>query len=213
MELKILFYMFSGLLLMSACIVVFSRNAVYSVLALILAFFNAGGLFLLSGAEFLAMILVIVYVGAVAVLFLFIVMMLNLADTVQITVLKSYKFAAYGTIGLLMAELCVLSLNWQSLLKAVDIIRLPIPENVRNTYALGQVLYTNYFFAFQISGMILLVAMIGAIVLIFGNKRPSRSRKQDVQAQNRRTPEDTLVVADAFVGAGVMPGKFKEKST
>src|ERR1700733_5235407 len=160
-----LFYLFSGTMIGSAVMVTAGHNPVHSVLFLILAFFNAAGLFVLAGAEFLALILVIVYVGAVAVLFLFVVMMLDV-DFVQLR----EGFQRYAPVGgavgvVLFGELAAVLLGWQPAPAAASLANSPIPADLDNTRALGQVLYTDYAYLFQIAGLILLVAMIGAIVL------------------------------------------------
>ncbi|MBB3930837.1 NADH-quinone oxidoreductase subunit J [Kaistia hirudinis] len=161
------FYLFSAITIGSALMVVSARNPVHSVLFLILAFFNAAGLFVLLGAEFLAMMLVVVYVGAVAVLFLFVVMMLDV-DFVELR----QGFLQYLPIGaligfVLLAELVVVVGGWAFAPQAVGGGASPIPDlaQVSNTAAIGQLLYTKYIFFFQIAGFVLLVAMIGAIVL------------------------------------------------
>jgi NADH-quinone oxidoreductase subunit J len=171
----IVFYVFSAVLVASAVMVIFARNPVHSVLFLILCFFNAAGLFVLMGAEFLAMILVVVYVGAVAVLFLFVVMMLDV-DFADLPI-----GAAVGVI--LLAELVVVLAPWAFSPSVPEAIAVPIPDpgQVHNTRALGLVLYDQYVFVFQAAGLILLVAMIGAIVLTLrereGVKRQSISRQ------------------------------------
>ncbi|MEM6781068.1 MAG: NADH-quinone oxidoreductase subunit J [Pseudomonadota bacterium] len=193
------FYLFSGILILSAIMVITARNPVHSVLFLILSFFNAAGLFVLLGAEFIAMILVIVYVGAVAVLFLFVVMMLDIsfADLRK----GAMQFIPLGlAIGaLLLVELVVAYGAWSSMNVAPA-------ENVQsadltNTEALGQILYTKYVFAFQVSGLILLVAMIGAIVLTH-RQRPG-VRKQKVAEQQARTAEESMEVRKVTPGTGV----------
>jgi len=198
---SLFFDLFSLILLGSAAMVVTSRNPVHSVLFLILAFFNAAALFLIAGAEFLAMILVIVYVGAVAVLFLFVVMMLDvnfaeLRDGFQ-------RYAPVGaTIGaVLFFELLSVLLGWE-FSPGSKIVRLStIPENVQNTRAIGQVLYTQYFFLFQLSGLILLVAMIGAIVLTHRDR--SVAKRQNITRQQSRLVGDTLEILTPRIGAGV----------
>jgi NADH-quinone oxidoreductase subunit J len=195
------FYVFSAILLTSAALVVTSRNPVHSVLFLILAFFNAAALFLIAGAEFLAMILVIVYVGAVAVLFLFVVMMLD----VDFAELRGgfQRYAPVGaTIGaVLFFELLSVLLGWE-FSPGSSVIRLStIPAHVQNTRAIGQVLYTDYFFLFQLSGLILLVAMIGAIVLTHRDR--SVARRQNITAQQNRLVGDTLEILTPRSGAGV----------
>jgi NADH-quinone oxidoreductase subunit J len=171
----IVFYVFAAILVASAAMVIVARNPVHSVLFLILCFFNAAGLFVLMGAEFLAMILVVVYVGAVAVLFLFVVMMLE-------------GFARYLPVGaavglVLAAELVFVLAPWAFSASVPEAISMPIPDpgEIHNTKALGLVLYTDYAYLFQASGLVLLVAMVGAIVLTLrereGVKRQSIARQ------------------------------------
>ena len=195
------FWVFSAVLLGSAALVVTSRNPVHSVLFLILAFFNAAALFLIAGAEFLAMILVIVYVGAVAVLFLFVVMMLD----VNFAELRG-GFQRYAPVGLtvggfLFIELLFTVVGWE-FAPGSSVVRLStIPTNVQNTRAIGQVLYTDYAFLFQISGLILLVAMVGAIVLT--HRERNVARRQDITRQQTRLVGDTLEILTPRSGAGV----------
>ena len=197
------FWVFAAVLLASATMVVTARNPVHSVLFLILAFFNAAGLFLLMGAEFLAMILVIVYVGAVAVLFLFVVMMLDV-DFAQLR----EGFQRYAPIGaliglMLLVELVVVLAAWNIAPEAMRLAAAPRPDaaGVTNAEALGRVLYTQYVFLFQASGMVLLVAMIGAIVLTL-RERPGL-RRQNISAQLARKRADTLVIAQVAPGAAM----------
>jgi NADH-quinone oxidoreductase subunit J len=190
----IFFYMFSAVLIASGIAVISARNPVHSVLFLILAFFNAAGLFVMLGAEFLAMILVIVYVGAVAVLFLFVVMMLdiNFAE-LRRGMLRHLPIG--GTIGaVLLAELCWIYRSWApSSLIANAAQPIPQPEaGISNTQALGQVLYTHYVYLFQLSGLILLVAMIGAITLTLRERRGVR--RQSIASQVSRNPKDVLII-------------------
>jgi len=197
----IFFYLFAVVLLGSAAAVVSARNPVHSVLFLILAFFNAAGLFLLLGAEFLAMIQVIVYVGAVAVLFLFVVMMLD----VNFAELRSgfQRFAPIGaTVGLVLCvELLMVLAGWRFAPAAPSLRFAPRPEHVQNTVALGRLLYTHYVLLFQIAGVILLVAMIGAIVLT--HRPPHGVRRQDIAAQTARTVADTMEIVRIPLGIGV----------
>jgi NADH-quinone oxidoreductase subunit J len=193
------FYAFAAVLIASAVMVVTSRNPVHSVLFLILAFFNAAALFLIAGAEFLAMILVIVYVGAVAVLFLFVVMMLD----IDFTQLREgfQRYAPIGAVigGILFLELIFVLGAWQSSGQSEGLRLHPVQEGVQNTAAIGQVLYTDYVFLFQGAGLILLVAMIGAIVLTHRDRM--RSRRQDIGVQvSRRTQLD---MASVPVGASI----------
>ena len=198
----LIFYVFSVVTVASGFFVITSKNPVHSVLFLILTFFNAAGLFVLLHAEFLAMILVVVYVGAVAVLFLFVVMMLN----INLAEIKQ-GFLQYLPIGLLLgivliSELIILfgGINAQS----VDLPReLPFEnfDMMTNTHAIGQVLYTQYIYVFQIAGLILLLAMIGAIVLTL-RERPGVI-KQSVKDQLSRKPKDTLEIVDVPSRKGV----------
>ena len=177
------FYVFAAILIASAVMVVTSRNPVHSVLYLILAFFNAAALFLIAGAEFLAMILVIVYVGAVAVLFLFVVMMLD----IDFAKLREgfQRYAPFGALigGILFMELLFVLGAWQFSGEAMELRLAPTPP-ISNTAAIGRILYTDYIYLFQISGLILLVAMIGAIVLTL-RERPG-TKRQSVEAQLAR---------------------------
>src|SRR6188472_3843948 len=182
------FYFFSAILIASAVMVIAAKNPVHSVLFLILAFFNAAGLFVLMGAEFLAMILVVVYVGAVAVLFLFVVMMLDI-DFEQLRE-GFLKYAPIGAaIGLvLLAELVLVGGAWIVSPEAPQALGVPIadPSRVTNTHALGRILYTDYIFVFQASGLILLVAMIGAIVLTLRERVGVRRQKIGLQLARQR---------------------------
>jgi NADH-quinone oxidoreductase subunit J len=195
------FYVFAAVLLISAALVVSSRNAVHSVLFLILAFFNAAGLFLLAGAEFLAMILVIVYVGAVAVLFLFVVMMLD----VNFSQLREglQRYAPVGaTVGLvLFAEVVFAIGGYQVDPSLADLRVSPTPADVTNTTALGELIYTHYVLLFQLAGLVLLVAMIGAIVLTLRDK--PEARRQVIARQIDRRVQDTLHVLAMPLNEGV----------
>ena len=181
------FYLFAGVMLTSGLMVVVSRNPVYSVLFLILAFFNAAGMFVLIGAEFLAMLLVVVYVGAVAVLFLFVVMMLD----INFAEMRA-GFQKYLPLGLVVGGILVFELVTVMYGDAFSDTSLPVTSDIANTTQLGGVLYTKYVFLFQIAGLILLVAMIGAISLTM-RKRVGVRRKSIADQINRR-PEDVLEV-------------------
>ena len=188
------FYLFSAVVIASAFMVIASRNPVHSVLFLILAFVNAAGLFLLRGAEFLAMILVVVYVGAVAVLFLFVVMMLD----VDFAELRE-GFLQYLPIGALIGVVFLIELVLVVGTWVVDpgLVRAPVSvippaAEVANTAVLGRVLYTQWFFAFQAAGLILLVAMIGAIVLTLRERLGVK--RQDISKQVARTQETAVEV-------------------
>ena len=193
----IAFYFFAAMLLLSAVAVIAARNPVHSVLFLILAFFNAAGLFVLLGAEFLAMILIVVYVGAVAVLFLFVVMMLD----IDFAELKkgAMQYLPFGmVVGLvLVAELVMIGGAW--VLKPGARAQ-PLPAGMQNTRALGHILYTDYVYYFQIAGLVLLVAMIGAIVLTL-RSRPG-VRRQVVAVQNARTAAMSVEMLDVKPGEG-----------
>jgi NADH-quinone oxidoreductase subunit J len=195
------FYAFAAVLVASAAMVVTSRNPVHAVLFLILAFFNAAGLFLLAGAEFLALILVIVYVGAVAVLFLFVVMMLD----VNFAEMRS-GFVRYlpigGAIGVvLLAELLIVGLAWTVSPEAPRLLAAPVPAGVTNTQALGRVIYTDYIYLFQAAGLVLLVAMIGAIVLTLRDREGTK--RQDIARQIDRSRRDTLDMIHVPSGQGM----------
>jgi NADH-quinone oxidoreductase subunit J len=196
----ILFYLFAAILLGSATMVVSARNPVHSVLFLILAFFNAAALFLIAGAEFLAMILVIVYVGAVAVLFLFVVMMLDV-DFADLRSGVQRYWVAGATVGaVLFAELAAVLGGWTLAPSSGQLRMSPAPAGVSNTEALGRILYTDYVFLFQIAGLILMVAMIGAIVLTLRDRKSSRH--QIIRVQTERTVVETLEMMSVPLGAG-----------
>jgi NADH-quinone oxidoreductase subunit J len=196
----IAFYFFSAILIASAVMVIAARNPVHSVLFLIVAFFNAAGLFVLLGAEFLAMILVVVYVGAVAVLFLFVVMMLD----VDFAELKrgSLQYLPFGALMgiILAAELVMAGSVWVLKPSAAGVLAHATPAGMTNTEALGNILYTDYIYYFQIAGMVLLVAMIGAIVLTL-RTRPG-VRRQVISVQNARTAAMAVDMHDLKPGAG-----------
>jgi NADH-quinone oxidoreductase subunit J len=199
----IFFYLFAGITVASAVMVVTAKNPVHSVLFLILAFVNAAGLFVLLGAEFLAMILIVVYVGAVAVLFLFVVMMLD----VDFAELRQ-GFLNYLPVGalvgaVLLAELLIVVGAWAIGPDVVKAIASPIPPSVEinNTQALGLVLYTRYVYFFQAAGLILLVAMIGAIVLTLQHK--PNVRRQNIAAQVARGRASAIEVVKVKSGQGL----------
>ena len=203
MMVQIFFYLFAAVLLVSACMVITARNPVHSVLFLILAFLNAAALFVLAGAAFLAMVLVIVYVGAVAVLFLFVVMMLD----VDFVALREgfQKFLPLGlTVGfVLMAEIGLSLAGFQ----ASGTMRLAAATHrmagLSDAAAIGNLLYTRYLFVFELSGLLLVVAMIGAIVLtLTDHERPLR---QNLARQHNRPINETLVLVKPALGAGIAP--------
>ena len=196
---SLIFYLFSAILLFSGIMTVSARNPVHAVLFLILAFFNAAGLFLLLGAEFLAFTLVIVYVGAVAVLFLFVVMMLDISFVQMREGMRRYLTIGLIIGAVLVSELVFVDYAWVSDPKALTVV--DAAANIENTRAIGRVLYTDYFFPFQVSGLILLVAMIGAIVL---THRPAKNvRKQNVRDQLDRSISDTIEIVNVESGKGV----------
>ena len=188
------FYMFSVVMLGAGLMVVVSRNPVFSVLFLILAFFNAAGLFVLIGAEFIAMLLVVVYVGAVAVLFLFVVMMLD----INFAEMRA-GFQKYLPLGLVVGGILVFELVAAIYGDAFKGASLPAMPEISNTRALGNVLYTKYMYLFQVAGLILLVAMIGAISLTM-RKRPG-VRRQVIAEQNARSRAESVEVVEVPVGA------------
>jgi NADH-quinone oxidoreductase subunit J len=202
------FYLFAAVCVASAVMVIVSRNPVHSVLYLILAFVSASGLFVLMGAEFLAMILVVVYVGAVATLFLFVIMMLD----VDFTELRS-GFLEYLPIGLVIGGIFLFELLltvgfWVINPGVAKAITAAIPTNVSNTEALGLVLYTKYIHYFEIAGMVLLVAMIGAIVLTLRHK--AMVKRQDINVQNARTPELAMSLRKVPSGQGLQDADAAE---
>ena len=188
------FYMFSAVMLGAGLMVVVSRNPVFSVLFLILAFFNAAGLFVLIGAEFIAMLLVVVYVGAVAVLFLFVVMMLD----INFAEMRA-GFQKYLPLGIVVGGILVFELVAAVYGDAFKGASLPAMPEISNTRALGNVLYTKYMYLFQVAGLILLVAMIGAISLTM-RKRPG-VRRQVIAEQNARSRAESVEVVEVPVGA------------
>jgi NADH-quinone oxidoreductase subunit J len=195
------FYLFAIIAVASGVMVISARNPVHSVLFLILAFFNAAGLFVLVGAEFLAMILVIVYVGAVAVLFLFVVMMLDINFTELRQGFQRY-LPIGATIGfILLVELLLIFGAWAFAPQLVATAPVPADPSISNTEALGALLYTRYLYAFQASGVILLIAMIGAIVLTLRAREGVRRQKISVQLARRR--EDAVAIVKVRSGEGV----------
>ena len=199
----LVFYLFAAVTVASGVMVVSSRNPVYSVLWLILAFFNAAGLFLLLGAEFLAMVLVIVYVGAVAVLFLFVVMLL---DINYLRLREGFmQYLPTGTLigAILVVELLMVYGGWKFADQAPLSVasRTPDPSVVTNTDALGRLLYTDYAYLFQAAGLILLVAMVGTIMLT--HRTRTGVRKQVIAKQNARTKETSVEIRKVASGGGI----------
>lgn len=194
----IAFYLFALMTLFSAVMVITSRNPVHSVLFLIFAFFNSAGLFVLLGAEFIAMILVIVYVGAVAVLFLFVVMMLDISFSDLRKGAMQYVPLGLFLGAILLAEFIILYSDWYFAPGAVQEIA---QSELTNTEQLGQVIYTDYIYAFQASGLILLVAMIGAIVLT--HRTREGIQKQKVEEQQARKQSDAMEVRKITPNTGI----------
>ena len=197
MVINFAFYLFSGVLILSSLDVILSRNPIYSALCLILAFFNSAGLFLLANAEFLAMLLVIVYVGAVALLFLFVIMMINIDYNKM-----NKEVFSYLPIGLLIAV--ILFLEIIVVMNSVEILhmgesvinitkRYIITQDETNTYQIGKILYTDFFLHFQLAGLVLLVAMIGSVVLAH-RKREGLKRQVIVKQVSRKRSESVKIV-------------------
>lgn len=198
---NILFYIFSTLILFSAIMVVTSKNPVHSILFLIFAFFNSAGIFILLGAEFIAMLMVIVYVGAVAVLFLFVVMMMNVNFAqMRAGFMKNLPIGIAIAIVMFIELFMVLNISFLQKTKMVG-ASLPIDNAVTNTEALGMVLYTDYVLPFQLAGLVLLVAMIGAIVLT--HRVRGGVRKQSIYKQVSRTREESVQNVKVKSGKGV----------
>jgi NADH-quinone oxidoreductase subunit J len=201
MAITFFFYLFSLAAIASAILVITARNPVHSVLFLILCFFNAAGLFVLLGAEFLAMILVVVYVGAVAVLFLFVVMMLDV-DFVELREGFLDYLPIGGVIGLiLLVEMILLVGTWTIAPDLIAHTSTPTIGDVSNTQAIGQVLYTKYVFFFQMAGLILLIAMIGAIVLTMRHK--PNVKRQVIADQVARGPATAVEIKNVKSGEGL----------
>ncbi len=199
----VFFYVFASVLIAASVMVIVARNPVHSVLWLILGFFNAAGLFVLLGAEFLAMILVVVYVGAIAVLFLFVVMMIDVDFASMRRGMLEYMPVGLLIGFILLAELLFVvgAMTITPELTARIDVPLPDPGEINNVEAIGLVLYTDYVFFFQISGMVLLVAMIGAITLTLRHKEGVK--RQDMAAQVARDPKSAIEVRKVDTGRGI----------
>ncbi|MCI0735651.1 MAG: NADH-quinone oxidoreductase subunit J [Beijerinckiaceae bacterium] len=198
---SLFFYLFSAVMIGAAFMVISARNPVHSVLFLILAFFNAAGLFILLGAEFLAMILVVVYVGAVAVLFLFVVMMLDV-DFAEFKQGFLQYLPVGATLGLVvLIEIALVVGAWTIGPVSIANVATPMPPGMTNTMALGRVLYTQYVYLFQAAGLILLTAMIGAIVLTLRHK--AGVKRQDIAIQNARTPAGAVEIRKVASRQGI----------
>ena len=196
------FYLFAGIVVISALMTITARNPVHSVLWLILAFFNAAGLMVLVGAEFIAMLLVIVYVGAVAVLFLFVVMMLDIDFSEMRQGFTKYLPFGLVIAAALVSETLIATFAWTAGPVVLAERASPIAASVPNTEAIGLLLYTRYLYAFEAAGLVLLVAMIGAIVLT--HRERAGLKAQNIDRQVRRRPQDAVrIVRDQSVGAGV----------
>ncbi len=195
-----LFYIFSFVLICSSLVVVSTRNMVIAVIFLILAFFNVAGLFILLGAEYIAVLLIVVYVGAIAVLFLFVVMMLNVDEKI-VEVINRKKPLITMLIVILFCEIFLITkfsnINYNELTP-----QFPTPKDINNTKAIGKILYTDFILPFQIAGAILFVAMIGAIVLTMKTEE-RYIRKQNISAQVSRNKKNTLVIAKVKAGEGI----------
>ncbi len=195
------FYLFAAVAVASAFMVIAARNPVHSVLFLILTFFNGAALFVMLGAEFMAMILLIVYVGAVAVLFLFVVMMLDI-DFVELRRGFLQHLPVGAAIGIvLMVELLMILGGWVVSPDAGTHLAAPVPDGVTNTEALGRILYTQYVYAFQAAGMILLVAMVGAIVLTLHHRQGVK--RQVISEQVGRDPKTAVSLKNVKPGQGI----------
>ena len=194
------FYLFATILVLSALMVIASKNAVHSVLFLILGFFNTAGLFVLLGAEFIAMLIVIAYVGAVAVLFLFVVMMLDVSVLKSTTAWRKHLPIGLLIAVILMGELLLVFTTWQSS-PNLGVFPMPMVEGGDNVQAIGQVLYTHYVYPFQLAGGVLLVAMIGAITLTMRTR--GGVRRQNPFNQTKRKPSDAMEVVEVKTGEGV----------
>jgi NADH-quinone oxidoreductase subunit J len=203
MAAAVFFYLFSAIAIAAGVMVIAARNPVHSVLFLILAFFNGAGLFVLLGAEFLAMILVVVYVGAVAVLFLFVVMMLDV-DFVELRQGMLNYLPVGATIGLiLLGELGLVVGAWTLSPELLKVVAAPVPApgTLSNTEAIGLLLYTRYLFYFQAAGLILLIAMVGAIVLTLRHK--AGVKRQSVAQQVARDPASAIEIRHVTPGQGI----------
>jgi len=195
------FYLFAGVLVLSALMVISARNPVHAVLFLILAFINAAGLFIMLGAEFLAMLMVIVYVGAVAVLFLFVVMMLDV-DFAELRAGYMKYFPIGALVGLaVLGELAAVFGAWKSGSLHLAQPAAAIPEGLTNSEAIGRILYTDNIFYFEAVGIILLTAIVGAVVLTL--RKRDWVKRQDIGEQVARTPETAIEIVKVESGKGI----------
>lgn len=195
----IIFYMFATVLLVSAAMTIFSRNPVHSVIWLVLAFFNGAGLMLLLGAEFLAMIVVIVYVGTVATLFLFVVMMLNIdMATLRARLARDWLLGVFVAV-VLLAQLIIAAVS--SPLTVPMATSAPVDADTPNIEAFGELLYTRYLFLVETAGLILLVALVGSVMLTV--RRRPQAKRQKAGEQARRRPEDAVMLMRPELGQGL----------
>ena len=197
----LVFYFLSTVLVLGGLGVITSRNPVHSVLLLILSFFTSAGLFVMLGAEFIGMLMVIVYVGAVAVLFLFVVMMLDINFSDLRKGALQYVPLGLAIGAVILFEFIAIFTVWEFVPNFEDLKLTPMEEGVSNTKALGHVLYTDYFLVFQVAGLVLLVAMIGAIVLTL--RKRSGVRRQVVSDQVSRKVSDAMEIRKVTPGTGV----------
>jgi NADH-quinone oxidoreductase subunit J len=204
MIVNLAFYIFSSVLILSALIVISSRNPIYSVLFLILAFFNSAALFLLSNAEFLAMLLVIVYVGAVALLFLFVIMMLNIEFKSKSILKTKYLITGLVVAIILFVEILLVVNSIDISISAnelVDISKTHMMTNETNTAQIGKILYTDFFLHFQLAGLVLLVGMIGSVVLAHRHKEDLK--RQNITKQVSRKRKDSVKIVKVLSHKGI----------
>ena len=195
------FYGFASMALSGSLLVIFSKNPIYSVLWLIFTFFNAAGLFMLLGAEFLSMMLIIVYVGAVAVLFLFVIMMLDIDFQAAKKQINSNAFIAFGLICIMFANIAMAIFVSSNSVRVISRSDYPISDHMTNTHSIGMVLYTDFILQFQLAGALLFVAMIGSILLTLRHKK--WVKRQDLGAQSRRTEEESIEIVQVKIRGGV----------
>ncbi|MDD9335340.1 NADH-quinone oxidoreductase subunit J [Candidatus Tisiphia endosymbiont of Metellina segmentata] len=202
---EIFFYLFAGLMVISSCLVVISKNPVYSVLWLIFTFCNGSGLMVLLGAEFLAMILIVIYVGAVAVLFLFVIMMLNIRFTDVIVQFKRNLFISISVALIMFADLVlIIWLGTKNII--LDNNQFEITSGVTNTHAIGEILYTDYILPFQVSGIILFVAMISCITLTIRHR--SEVKRQDIAKQYAKNKDNSILMVKPHLNKGIEGLKY-----
>lgn len=202
---EIFFYLFAGLMVISSCLVVISNNPVYSVLWLIFTFCNGSGLMVLLGAEFLAMILIVIYVGAVAVLFLFVIMMLNIRFTDVIVQFKRNLFISIAVALIMFADLVlIIWLGTKNII--LDNNQFEITSGVTNTHAIGEILYTDYILPFQVSGIILFVAMISCITLTIRHR--SEVKRQDIAKQYAKNKDNSILMVKTHLNKGIEGLKY-----